>query len=167
MFYDSKNKKLTISYIDGISNTGINLALNNSTIIIQNTKTPPVSYLMGISKLEVLSNDNYIVNIEAPGLPDDFFTSEQKYIVNPCSVDNNDNFYNLLIDNKVIFTFIMFIIFIVFILLVTNYKLVLSFFTFIYNYIKKPKETTIDASKYEGGKQIFYIGGYDYRDYSD
>jgi len=152
------NNQLELAYADINSYIGINLVLNNTSVIIQNLTTNS-TYLMGINNLSTDNNGNYVVTLNAPGLPDDFFTSGNNYIISPCSPDNN--FINLIIDHQIYYIGILFIIFILFIIIIINYKYITSF---VYKLIVKEKDI---PGSHEGGKQLFYVGGYDYRDYSD
>jgi hypothetical protein len=57
---------------------------------------------------------------------------------------------------------IVFILLITIAVLVINYEAVLGAIKYLYS-----SKSANGDSKIEGGKNIFYVGGYDYRDYSD
>lgn len=102
----------------------------------------------------------------------DFFVSNKQYIIYPCvSYEHIDNvilstgdlsLQQAIVDTNVINSFIVFIGLLFSVLLIYNWK-------FIYNKIssffeKKDKDTELSDSM---PNNIYYIGGYDYKDYSE
>jgi len=153
------NNQITIHYADANSSIGVNLILNNKYLTIQNT-TSNKNYFTGIENISNDSYGNYVFTLN-PSIDDSFFVAGNKYVIGPCIPDTEGNSTNKVIDNQIVKSLIWFGIFIIIIILVINYKYITSY---IYNWFKKEKDI---PDRYEGGKQIFYVGGYDYRDYSD
>ena len=74
-----------------------------------------------------------------------------------------ENHTNTILDNQLYFSCFIFIGFMIIVFIVVNYKLVLSWIS-----SKKPVDKSEPLTVvHEGGKNIFYVGGYDYMDYSD
>jgi hypothetical protein len=63
-------------------------------------------------------------------------------------------------ENQLWNSLLIFIGLVIFALLIINYKAVIEFYKYYFS------KAEFD-NKIEGGNHIFYVGGYDYRDYSD
>jgi len=157
--YISNNKSyLILHYADKLGFTGINIPLNESSILITNGFS---KYQLGLSEFNSnLDKLGYFsVKINLSGIPDDFFNTSSSYILCDCdSLAKN----NILIENQLWNSFLIFIAVIILTVLIINYKYVYGLIIYFYS-----NKSDNDDSKIDGGKRIFYVGGYDYRDYSD
>jgi hypothetical protein len=163
MYITNNNSQLILHYADKSGITGINIPLVGSRLMITD----------GISKYQIdISNFNsnldltgyFTVNINLSGIPATFFNPNTSYILFECgdNNNNNNNFDIVEMESQLGKSLIVFILLITVAVLVINYESVLGGIKYLY----PSKSTNID-SKIEGGKNIFYVGGYDYRDYSD
>ena len=155
----SKNpEKLLLHYADRSGLTGINMPLSGNTLMI----TDGVSkYQIGINNFESdVNTGNFSVKIYTSGIPDSFFNQSSIYILFEC--DKSAEERSFILENQIWVSFLVFLGLITFSLLIINYTVVIDGFTYIKNWIYPAK-----SSKIEGGKNVFYVGGYDYRDYSD
>ena len=155
---DNKSDRLILHYADRTGLTGINMPLSENTLMI----TDGVSkYQIGISNFESdINTGNFSVKIYTSGIPDSFFNQSSIYILFEC--DKTVEERSILLENQIWISFLVFIGLIIFSLLIINYTAVIDGFTYIKNWVYPTK-----SSKIEGGKNVFYVGGYDYRDYSD
>lgn len=157
MYMDSNKSKLTLHYADKTGYTGVNIPLSQSTIFMKD----------GVSKYQIVVSDfnsnsskqgEFNVSINLSGIPDKFFNGTTTYIINECDDINSQSF---IMENQLWNSFLIFIGLVIFALLVINYKTIIELFNSFFG-----KKVDND-NKIEGGNHIFYVGGYDYRDYSD
>jgi len=158
--YLSKDKsQLILHYADKLGFTGINIPLNESSILITNGFS---KYQIGLKEFNTnLDKTGYFsVMVNLSRIPEDFFNATTTYILCDCDSLPKDN---IIIENQLWNSFLIFIGLIVLAILIINYKYV---YEIIINFYFSNKSGN-DGSKIDGGKHIFYVGGYDYRDYSD
>jgi len=150
---------LKLFYADLSGNVGININLASHGLMIGDGSNV---YYLTISKFDSTSDPNgYLsVNVDISGVPSTFLNNTSVYTLYPCS--NQHDTTNLALDSQLYFSCIIFVIFILIVGIVVNYKVVLNM---IWPKTKNTTESLIPI--HEGGKQQFYIGGYDYMDYSD
>jgi len=156
MSMTSDKSKLLLHYADITNVTGLNISLGGSVIII----TDGVSkYQIGISKFNSnVNNTGYFsVDIDISSIPDSFFNNSVTYILFECDPSASEK--SIILENQLWNSLLVFLGLVIFSLLVINYQVVLSGFNTLFG--SSGKSTT------SGGKNIFYVGGYDYRDYSD
>ena len=145
--------------MDGISSK----LSNTSSITITNGETL-ITYSISNYSIDADKNINVTVN------PVPSFNSNTIYTLYPCSNDSNDSskltgnlYYDIIVENNINNSFYVFIILTLIILIIINYK-------FIYNllsgFFSSSKSDKVNKDEYSGGKK-YYIGGYDYRDYSE
>jgi hypothetical protein len=161
MYITNDHSKLIIHYADKLGVMGINIPLSGNTLII----TDGVSrYQISINNFNSNFNSSglFSVNISLSGIPTTFFNSSATYILFECVNPNEDE----LLQSNITTSFYVFLGLVVFSLLIINYKQVYEWIIIIKNYIFPPKMED-HSNKIQGGKNIFYVGGYDYRDYSD
>ena len=159
-FISNNNSTLIIHYADRTGATGINLPLSKSTLLI----TDGVSkYQISVSNLNTqLDMTSYFTaTIDISGIPKGFFNHVSTYILSECGVDSYTE--SLIMENNLWTSFLVFLGLIALALLIINYKYVYD----IIIYVIYPPNAGNANKKHEGGKHIFYVGGYDYRDYSD
>ena len=159
MYITNNNSQLILHYADKSGVTGINIPLVGSTLMITD----------GISKYQIdISNFNsnldltgyFTVNINLSGIPATFFNPNTSYILFECGDNNNFDLREM--ESQLGKSLIVFILLITIAVLVINYEAVLGAIKYLYS-----SKSANGDSKIEGGKNIFYVGGYDYRDYSD
>lgn len=157
MYMNSNKSKLTLHYADKTGYTGVNIPLSQSSIFMKD----------GVSKYQIVVSDfnsnsskqgEFNVSINLSGIPDKFFNGTTTYIINECDDFNSQSF---IMENQLWNSFLIFLALVVFALLVINYKAIIELFNSFFG-----KKVDND-NKIEGGNHIFYVGGYDYRDYSD
>jgi hypothetical protein len=157
MFMNNDKSKLTFHYADKTGYTGINIPLSQSKLFMKDGVS---KYQLSISEFNSNSDKGeFVVTINLSGIPDKFFNKTTTYIINEC--DDNDIVNNVIMENQLWNSFLVFISLVTIALLIINYKTVIEVFN--YYFLNKADSD----NKITGGKHIFYIGGYDYRDYSD
>jgi hypothetical protein len=156
MSMSEDKSKLTLHYADVTNLTGINIPLSGDNIII----TDGVSkYQIGINKFNSnVNNTGYFsLDIDISSIPDSFFNNSVTYILFEC--DRNVSETSIILENQLMNSLYVFIGLVVFSILVINYQVLISGLGSLMGSNQK--------SIARGGKNIFYVGGYDYRDYSD
>jgi hypothetical protein len=156
MYMNSNKTQLTIHYADKTGYTGINIPLSGTTLFMKDGVS---RYQIGISEFNSDSKGEFKVTIRLSGIPDKFFNGSTTYILNEC--DDSNISHNIIMENQLWNSFLVFLGLVILALLVINYKTVIELYNSFF-----PNKADID-NKIEGGKHIFYVGGYDYRDYSD
>jgi hypothetical protein len=155
MYMNSDKSQLTIHYADKTGNTGINIPLSGTTLFMRDGVS---RYQIAISDFNSDSKGIFKVTTRVSGIPDKFFNGSITYILNECEDERSNN---IIMENQLWNSLLIFIGLVIFALLIINYKTVIELYSYYFS--NKPDF----ANKIEGGNHIFYVGGYDYRDYSD
>ncbi len=158
MFMNSNKTELTLHYADKTGYTGVNIPLSKSTIFIKDGVS---KYQIGVNKFNSSPNlkGEFNIEISLSGIPDKFFNRFTTYIINEC--DDNDLSNNVIMENQLWNSFLVFVALIIIALLIINYKTIIELFNYYYS------NKADSDNKIKGGNHIFYVGGYDYRDYSE
>jgi hypothetical protein len=170
MYIDSSNK--LIIHSNDVNNTSgiISQLTNVSTLTIAYENTTKIINISNFS----IDNVN-IISVNLSNVPDNFFISGKTYMLYPC-LNNTSGSQNLspsinppysvqqfMIDNQLYNGFWVFILFIVIIMIYFNWGYISNYFSNSY-FSKSIKK---DNSYENSGGKIYYIGGYDYKDYLD
>jgi hypothetical protein len=177
MYLDTSNK-LTLNRNDLNNMNGILSQLSTVSNIVLTSDN--ITKTININNFNIINQNTVSINLE--NIPKDFFVSQKTYIIYPCLSDNSNSPSNshsissgnltassivefspqkFIVDNNINNSFLYFFYFIIFLVIYMNWE---YFYRIISNMFSSSKVKEINPST--GGK-IYYIGGYDYRDYSD
>lgn len=170
-----KDKVLIINTTDYNKIDGINTKLYNTKPIIISNGEKTDTYK--ITDYNIDTNKNINVTLESPVS----FDINRMYTLYPCSsgssgsdsaggsiissgyIESNKLAYDIIVENNINNSFYVFIIVIVLILIMINSKVI---FNYLSKFFSSSKSDKVNKDLYSGGKK-YYIGGYDYRDYSE
>ena len=168
----TKSYFLKFSVDDLNGNNGlIEILKNGNNLVIDNSVT---LYSLPTSNYEIDSSNTYInIIVNLAQIPDvnSYFSINTTFTLFPCnyniekspSVDNSQSDLNalnqIIINENIYKTFLIFVAFIVIVMLIINIGP-------IYNYLSNIKSPLKSPSISTGGN-YYYLGGYDYRDYSE
>jgi len=150
--------------IDGISTK---LSNNKSIIITDGERTETHN----VSNYKI--DDNKDINVTLNPIPS--FKPNVIYTLYPCTSEANkssesketntspDIYTDIILENNINISFTIFIISIIVVLIIINWKFVYNLLSRLFSSSKSDK---VNKDVYSGGKK-YYIGGYDYRDYSE
>jgi hypothetical protein len=158
---DINNVPGIISQLTSVSTITILYENNTQTINIENFNIENVN----------------LVSVTLSKIPDNFFSDGKTYVLYPClnttssnnlssndispsSTQSGNYLQQIIIDNQLYNGFLVFLLFIIFIVIYLNWG-------YLYNLYSTTFSSQLkNTDKHSGGK-IYYIGGYNYRDYLD
>jgi len=162
MYISEDKTTLLLHYADLAGLTGINIPLSGSSLLITDGIK---KYYIGINNFNSNVNNTGIFSLKVSlsGIPDGFLNSISTYILFEC--DDNE-IPGFIMENQLWNSLLVFLGLVLLTLIVIHYKIVLDVLIYLKNSIFGSSAQSGNKN-IEGGQNIFYIGGYDYRDYSD
>lgn len=162
MYISEDKTTLLLHYADLAGLTGINIPLSGSSLLITDGIK---KYYIGISNFNSNVNNTGIFSLKVnlSGIPDGFFNSISTFILFEC--DDNE-IPGFIMENQLWNSLLVFLGLVLLTLIVIHYKTVLDILIYLKNSMFGSSAQSGNKN-IEGGQNIFYIGGYDYRDYSD
>ena len=164
------NNVLIINPTDYNKIDGISSKLSNRTSITITDGEKTETYNTSNYKID----DNKDINVTLNPIPS--FKLNVIYTLYPCTSEpskssesketntTSDSIYtDIILENNINISFTIFIISIIVVLIIMNWKFIYTSLSGLYSSSKSDK---VNKDVYSGGKK-YYIGGYDYRDYSE